>query len=307
MATVQQFRCFLSTLEHGSITAAAEELGYAQPSVSGQIRQLERSLGVTLFHRVGRGVVPSEAGLALRPYAEQVVQSVDAARRAVADVRDVLSGTVHFGTFGTSRIYFGADLVAEILTRFPHVRLEIGGQHTSEVLDDVRRGRFEAAVVALPIDDDGLEVEPIMREELVYVSANPQHLLKPVTPKALMEADLVLSDVSWRYEDPMRRQLARMVQEAGGILRPRVEVEDVETALGVVARGLADTVVALGVLHLLRERLPVSVGWVSLRPQLHETFAIVRRPGVTLSKATNAVVDIVVARLNALAEQARVP
>jgi Bacterial regulatory helix-turn-helix protein, lysR family len=53
-----QLTCFLTTCEHGSSTAAAEEVGYAQPSVSEQIRSPEKSVGVQLFRRVGRGVVP---------------------------------------------------------------------------------------------------------------------------------------------------------------------------------------------------------------------------------------------------------
>ncbi|MEO5711715.1 MAG: LysR family transcriptional regulator, partial [Nocardioidaceae bacterium] len=58
MATIHQLRCFLATFELGSLTAAADELGYAQPSVSEQVRLLERSMGVSLFRRVGRGVIP---------------------------------------------------------------------------------------------------------------------------------------------------------------------------------------------------------------------------------------------------------
>ena len=58
MLSLHQLRCFLATYEQGSLTAAADQLGYAQPSVSEQIRTLERSLGADLFVRVGRGVVP---------------------------------------------------------------------------------------------------------------------------------------------------------------------------------------------------------------------------------------------------------
>ena len=67
MLSLHQLTCFLATYEHGSLTAAAEELGYAQPSVSEQIRGLEKSLGVQLFRRVGRGVVPTTVADTLRP------------------------------------------------------------------------------------------------------------------------------------------------------------------------------------------------------------------------------------------------
>ena len=65
MITLHQLRCFLATYSLGSLTAAAAELGYAQPSVSEQVRLLEKSLNTQLFQRVGRGVVPTEAALDL--------------------------------------------------------------------------------------------------------------------------------------------------------------------------------------------------------------------------------------------------
>ena len=66
MLSVHQLTCFLAAYEHGSLTRAAEHLGYAQPSVSEQIRALEKTLGVELFRRVGRGVVPPTVGDTLR-------------------------------------------------------------------------------------------------------------------------------------------------------------------------------------------------------------------------------------------------
>ena len=71
MLSLHQLRCFLATYEHGSLTAAAEELGYAQPSVSEQVRLLERSVGSPLLRRVGRGVVPTTVAETLRPHAER--------------------------------------------------------------------------------------------------------------------------------------------------------------------------------------------------------------------------------------------
>src|SRR5690606_39041892 len=105
MLSLHQLTCFLAVFERGSITAAAEELGYAQPSVSEQLRTLERTLGAPLFHRVGRGVVPTDAGEQLRPHAERVLAAADDARRAVESSISLETGTIRFGMFGTARLY----------------------------------------------------------------------------------------------------------------------------------------------------------------------------------------------------------
>src|SRR4029450_4493972 len=103
MLSPHQLSCFLATYEQGSLTAAAEELGYAQPSVSEQIRNLERSLGTTLFRRVGRGVVPTTVADSLRPHAERTIAAAEEARRAVRSVVALETGTIRCGLFGTAR------------------------------------------------------------------------------------------------------------------------------------------------------------------------------------------------------------
>ncbi len=199
--------------------------------------------------------------------------------------------------FGTARLYLGSDLVADILLRYPGVRVELVGQNSMDVLEDLRRGRLEAAIIALPIADDGLKVVPVMRDEIVYVSTDPERLRRPITPTDLAGASLVLSEVSWGNEDSTRRQLLRAVQSVGGTLRTRIEVEDIETALEIAAAGLADTITARGLLHSLGDRLSPRMGWVPLRPKLFDEFAIVHRREAQLSPATKAVVALAVARM----------
>jgi DNA-binding transcriptional LysR family regulator len=300
LVTLHQLRCFLATVEHGSFTAAAASLGYAQPSVSEQVRLLEQHLDAALFRRAGRGLVPTEEARALVPHAAAALAAVEEAGRAVAAVRQVLTGTVRFGLFRTSRFYLGSELVSDVLQRHPGVRIELVGQNSAEVRALLRKGALEAALIALPVEDEGLAVNPVMRDELVYLSVHPERLTGPVTPAGLAAAPLVLPDVSWRDADSTRRQLARSVQAAGHSLRPRIEVEDVETALDIAATGLADTIAWRGVLHRLRDRLPPGLRWTPLRPRLYETFAIVHRPDAQLSAASRAVIELAAARMRAL-------
>ena len=148
----------------------------AQPSISEQIRRLEAELGVRLFQRVGRGLTPTEAGHTLRPHAERTLDEAEAARESVVAVRELRGGTATFGTWGTARYYPGVDFVAEFRRRHPSVRVRVVGQNSSEVVEAVRAGELEAGMVALPIDDRGLDVQPIMRDEIVYASTDADHV-----------------------------------------------------------------------------------------------------------------------------------
>lgn len=302
MSTLHQLRCFLAAYEHGSFTAAAIDLGIAQPSLSEQIRLLERGLGVPLYHRAGRGVVPTESAQALRPHAERTLAAAEAGRRAVASVRDLQTGTIRFGIFGTARLYLGATLVADVLARHPGVRVELVGQNSAEVQEELRRGRVEAAMIALPVADSGMQVRPVAREELVYVSTTPDRVRTPVTARQLADAALVLPETSWRTEDSARTALAALVQRSGATLTTRVEVEDVETALELVGRGLVDSVLPRGLVAELAPRLAPDAGWVSLRPRVYDTLAVVHRRDAVLSPASRLIVDLAVARIREVAE-----
>jgi len=303
MLSLHQLRCFLTTYEHGSLTAAAEALDYAQPSVSEQVRQLERTLGANLFRRVGRGVVPTEAAEVLRPHAERTLAAADTAQRAVAAVNVMETGTIRFGVFGTARLYLGAALVADVLERHPGVRLELIGQNSAAVIEDLRRGRLEAAMIALPlVAGDGLTVRPVARDELIYVSRDPDRLTAPVTPRQLADAQLVLSDTTWRTEDSTRVMLAQAVQAIGKTLQTRIEVEDLETVVEIAGRGLADAVVPRAALDQLAPRLAPGLGGVRLRPRMYDTIAVVHRGDAAPSPAARLLIELATARLRAIAE-----
>jgi DNA-binding transcriptional LysR family regulator len=300
--TLQQLQYFLAAFRHGSFSAAAEELHMAQPSLSEQVRRLEAELGVRLFHRIGRGLTPTEAGNALRPHAERTLDAAEAARESVVAVRELRGGMATFGTWGTARYYPGVDLVAEFRRRHPTVRVRVVGQNSSEVVEAVRAGELEAGMIALPIDDRGLDVQPIMRDEIVYVSTDPARVRRPVTIEALAEAVLILPDASWGTEDPTRRQLAELGQRVGVSIQPEIDVEDVEAAIELAARGLGDTIVARGILLAMGRRVPKRLGWVPFDEPIYDTFAFIARTNAPLSPASREFLSLARERLADLAK-----
>jgi DNA-binding transcriptional LysR family regulator len=164
--TLQQLQYFLAAVEHGSFSAAADALHMAQPSLSEQVRRLEAELGVELFVRVGRGLVLTEAGQTLRSHAERVVADAEEARESVLAVRELKGGTVSLGMFGDAPYYLLTEVIEEFRSRHPDVRVRVVGQNSSEVADALRAGELEAALIALPVDDTGLDVRPIMDVEI---------------------------------------------------------------------------------------------------------------------------------------------
>src|SRR5215203_124657 len=295
--TLQQLEYFLAAVEHRSFSAAAAALHMAQPSLSEQIRRLEGELGAPLFVRA-RKLELTEAGRLFQPEAERTLAAAQEARDSVREVRELEAGTATFGTFGNAPYYLLADLVSDFRKRYPHVRVRLLGQNSSEVAEAVRDGRLEGGLIVLPIDDRGLDVTPAIDDALLYLSKNPEHAKEPMTIERLAEAPLILYDARFGWNDPTRRQLAERAQRAGVTLEPQIEVEYVEAALDLAARGLGDTIgtrrIALGRSFVRRLHA------VPFDPPVMDTFAFITRRNAHLSPATRAFMALAAKRMEGL-------
>jgi DNA-binding transcriptional LysR family regulator len=208
LLSLQQLRCFCAALELGSFTAAAGALRVSQPAVAEQIRKLEQALGADLFVRAGRGVVATEAGRAFAEHATRSLRALEDAADSVGELTALRSGTVALGIFGEPSAWRMDELVAAFLRRHQNVTVRLIGRNSSAIVERVRRGELEGGVVLLPIDDDKLDVRPIVRDEVLYVSASPERTRRPATIGQLARTPLVFYDAESGDNDPIRRQLA---------------------------------------------------------------------------------------------------
>ena len=182
------------------------------------------------------------------------------------------------------------------------------GQNSTDVQEDLRRGRIEAAMIAVPaVSSEGMTVTPVASDELVYISADAERLRTPVSAARLSQASLVMPETTWRSEDSTRIVLRRMLHETGLNPQTRIEVEDVETAVELVGMGLADSVVPKGAAVQLLPRLAPHAGWVSLRPRQFDSLAIVHRSGATLSPAARLMIELATRRIQEIAEPLPAP
>jgi DNA-binding transcriptional LysR family regulator len=301
LLSLQQLRCFCATFELGSFTAAAEALHVSQPAVAEQIRKLEQALGADLFLRVGRGVVATEAGRTFAEHATRSLRAVEDAADSVDELSALRTGTIAVGIFAGPSAWRLDEHVVTFLRRHPHVALRIVGRNSSVIADRVRRGELEAGILVLPVDDDGLDVRPIMRDEVVYVSADPERTRQPATIERLATTPLIFYDAESAESDPIRRQLAERAQALGLRLQPKVEVELKDIALQLVAAGIGDTYLPSAFTRA--PYYPAGLSTVSFRPALFDTFAVVTRAGARLSAGVRELLAGIEAHMRAVAEE----
>jgi len=301
LLSLQQIRCFCAALELGSFTAAAEALRVSQPAVAEQIRKLELLLGTDLFVRAGRGVVATEAGRAFAEHAARSLRAVEDATDSVGELTALRSGTVAIGVFGEPSAWRLDAVAAAFLRRHPDVSLRFVGPNSSAVAERVRQGALEAGIVLLPIDDTKLEARPIVRDEILYVSARPDRTREPATVEQLADTPLVFYDAESADRDPIRRQLADRAQAHGVRLQPKVEVELKDIALRLVAAGVGDTYLPSAFTH--QPYYPEGLNTASFSPPLYDTFAIITRPGARLSAGVRELLRDLEAHMRAVADE----
>ncbi|WP_327659507.1 MULTISPECIES: LysR family transcriptional regulator [unclassified Streptomyces] len=288
--TLNQLRAFVEAERLGSFTAAARAMDIAQASASELVRRLEAELDAELFVRGSRTLALTSAGQELLPYAQQSVEAADSGTRAVHSLGSLGGGTATFGVLRNADYYLLSNLVQLFHARYPSVRVRLVGQNSAETAAAVAAGRIEAGLVVLPIDDEELQVTPLLRDEVYYVSASEERTRTPVTIEDFARAPLVLYDAHYGWQDPTRRQLAERAQFAGVRVDPLIELEHVEAALKLVTTGVGDTIASRAVVD--SPAFPAGLHTARFADPLYDTIALVRRRGHPLSRATRELARI---------------
>jgi DNA-binding transcriptional LysR family regulator len=201
-----------------------------------------------------------------------------------------------------AEFYLRTDLARNFHLAHPKVRIRLVGQNSWETASDVTSGQLDAGLVTLPIDDEELDVLPLARDEIVYVSADEHRGQRPPSIADIVAAPLVLYDAHYAKTDPARRQLNDRAQLGGLSLEPRIEVEYLSTALSLVAEGFGDTIACRSAVASEVEHRGLRV--TSMAEPMYDTLALVKRRGMNLSPATREMASLAYSALVAHAKSA---
>jgi LysR family hydrogen peroxide-inducible transcriptional activator len=163
---LHQLRYFCAVAETSSFSRAAEQSNVSQPSLSQQILKLEDELGARLFDRLGRSVRLTELGKTFLPRARAVLRELEAAKDDVVEGKESIGGAVAVGVIPTVAPYFLPSRLIAFSSSFPQVRLTVLEEITPILLDRLRNGTIDIAILALPIRGHEFETEALLTERL---------------------------------------------------------------------------------------------------------------------------------------------
>lgn len=244
--TVSQLRTFVTIAENGHFGAAAQRLGISQPSLSQALAALEQGLGVQLIERSTRKVIVTPVGQTLLPYAQATLDSIDAFVSHARGARGGLAGPMNIGMIPTVAPFILPALLRQLSETAPSLQPRIVEEKTANLVDSLRQGGLDAAVVASPVNSSAIRSTDIYTEEFVLVlpEGHPFGGRRDIRVDELEGLDLLLLDDGHCLRDQVL-DLCRAVPGSRDPSRAVTRAASLSTIVQCVVGGLGSTLVPL--------------------------------------------------------------
>ncbi len=286
---LHQLRIFSTVARLASFSRAAEALHISQPSVSIQVADLERALGVELFEQLGKRIYLTDAGRVIEGYAHRILTLVDEAQEAVGEVTELHRGRLAVGASMTPGTYLLPKVLGQYEARFPKIAVTLEIAQTRRIQERLLRNELDVGIVGWVGSPQNFVVQPLLDDELV-VLASPRHPLAAagsMRVAALQDHRVILSERGTGTREAIDSALREVEIE----LAPAMELGSLEAIKEAVAEGLGITI-----LSRLAVTTETAAGRLVIVPLtdlvLKRAFAIVYHRDKRISPAIQVFLDL---------------
>ena len=236
---LQALRYLTALAEHRHFGRAAEKCFVTQPTLSMQIRKLEDELGLQLLERNNKSVRLTDIGLIIAEYAQKILREVKTIQELAKTVKDPYSGNIKMGVIPTLAPYLLPRVIGNLQQAMPKLQYYWVEKTTEVLMQQLKLGEIDAALISLPIKDNELVVEPLFTEEFL-LAVPKQHAL--VKRKTLQLKDIENSELLLLEEGHcLRDQALTFCQGLDELMVKDFRATSLETLRYMVAAGLGIT------------------------------------------------------------------
>ena len=260
ISNLEYYKVFYYVAKTGSVTKAAAELSISQPAVSQAIKQLERALEVSLFHRAAKGVRLTGEGNILFQYVEKGYEQMELGVKKVRQMQSLEMGEIRIGASDMTLQYYLLPYLEKLHEQYPGIKMIITNAPTPETLEFLKAGKIDFGIVSAPFQESpGLEAIPVREAEDIFV-AGRRFISYKNKMLDLQELEK-LPIISLEENTSTRSYMDNFLYQNGIVLRPEFELATsdmiVQFALrnlgvGCVVRDFAKEYIESGMLFELR-------------------------------------------------------
>lgn len=288
--SLQKYTALLKTVELGSFSLAAQQMGYTQPAVSRMISDLEAEWNVELIRRSRGGLEPSSVCLRLLPILRSIEADCEALRFTIAEIHGAHVGLVRVGVFTSVADMWLPGLLKSFQKQYPNIEFDLVNMESyAEIEDSIRHGTVDCGFVRLPTVTD-LQVHFLMRDELVAVLP-PDHPLAnaPVFPVSQLDGAPFL-----KLREKVDFEVSHFLDSIPYTPKLCYEVGSDHTVLSMVECGLGMTITHSLIAHNPRYHVVCK----RFDVEQYRDIAIATANNVHVASTTKLFVDHVIARIN---------
>jgi LysR family nitrogen assimilation transcriptional regulator len=288
MLDLRQIQYFVCLYEERSVTRAARRLNVVQPALSMQMNRLEKRLGIDLFERTARGMIPTAAGEAMYRVYLPILLDLKHANQQMMELSGKVLGKIAVGIIPSITHSVLADVLHRFGARYPDVEIRIDEAYSGTLIDWVVAGDLDFAVVNSTRRKAGVTMHPLIDEELVLVErGTSKRNLQPILFTHLKQLPLVL---------PSRRHGIRSIvddaaEEIGIQITPQIEVDALAPTLKLVSESELTTVLPAIVARKSTAELPLQTRRI-VEPVLKRQLVYAYRSQRPLSQIFNAFIEV---------------
>ncbi|MES2103827.1 MAG: LysR substrate-binding domain-containing protein [Pseudomonadota bacterium] len=288
---LRQLRYFVAIVDHGSLSRAARVLHIVQPALTQQLQQLEEELGASLLHRSAQGMLPTDAGKLFYEHAQAILKQVGDAKSALAQSATRPTGTVALGIPQSASGALALPLLKAVRAHYPEISLQMTEELTGNLIEQLKSGRINLAVLFDDGQLSGFAVKPMVEEEMMYIArADSQFVSKRKTiplEKAL-QAPLILPGL----QHGVRPRIENIVRQAGLSIDNVIDINSIAILKSALMADMGATILPVAPLLSEIERGELRA-WPIGGARIARTVVLCASRNIPLTNAAGAIERLV--------------
>lgn len=293
--SIQKYQAFIKVVEMGSISKAADELGYTQSAVSRMVADLENEWGFTLLRRSRGGLSLSSDGIVMLPYIQELCAKYRDLQERSNSLRGLDTGIIRIGSITSISSHWLPGLIKKFEMRYPNIAFQLFNMDYANTEKALLSGEIDCGFVCMPCSD-GIDVTVLHTDPAVAILP-PDHPLAAADKYPLQrlsdERVILLAD---EHNSEVAKVIDKLSSKLERPMNPYCYVNDDYSIMAMVEANLGVSVLY----ELSTERMPFDIVFKQFDPPITRELGIAVKKGVRPSPATEKFIQLVKTHFSSL-------
>lgn len=286
---IHKYQAFIKVAELGSITKAAEAMGYTQSAVSRMVADLEDEWNLNLLRRSRGGLALSSDGLMMLPYIKELCRHYEALQEQANSLKGLETGFIRIGSCTSFSTQCLPSILKQFEQRYPSIVFQLQNMEYSETDDALCAGEIDCGFISAPYSPE-LEVTVLMRDRMLAVLP-PDH---PLADASCFPLQRLSDERIIKLTDEANNEVSKVFEQLDKPVTSYCDVNDDYSIMAMVESGLGVAVLS----ELVTGRMPFDVRLKELDPPQYRDVAIATKKGRRPSPATEKFMQVVLEHFN---------